>query len=35
MLAAIDAKFGSNFTKATNGLAKADNYPTNYTPTLR
>ncbi|QTE21287.1 G-D-S-L family lipolytic protein [Polaribacter cellanae] len=35
MLAAIDAKFGSNFTKATDGLAKADDYPTNYSPTLK
>ena len=35
ILAAIDAKFGSNFTTATNGLAKAGNYPTNYSPALR
>lgn len=35
MLAEIDAKFGSNFTSATNGLAKADDYPTNYSPALR
>ncbi|QTD36292.1 G-D-S-L family lipolytic protein [Polaribacter batillariae] len=35
MLAAIDAKFGSNFTLATDGLAKADDYPTNYSPALR
>ncbi|CAI8406892.1 MAG: Uncharacterised protein [Polaribacter sejongensis] len=35
ILGAIDAKFGSNFTTATNGLAKADDYPTNYTPTLQ
>ena len=35
ILAAIDAKFGSNFTTATNGLAKAANYPTNYSPALR
>ena len=34
ILAAIDAKFGSNFTAATNGLAKAKNYPTNYSPAL-
>lgn len=35
ILAAMDAKFGSNFTTATNGLAKAGNYPTNYSPMLR
>lgn len=35
ILAAMDAKFGSNFTMATNGLAKAGNYPTNYSPMLR
>ncbi|MGY0408294.1 MAG: G-D-S-L family lipolytic protein, partial [Polaribacter sp.] len=35
ILAAIDTKFGSNFTKATNGLAKANEYPTNYSPALR
>lgn len=35
MLKAIDAKYGSNFTKATNGLAKAGDYPTNYSPMLR
>ncbi|QNM85073.1 SGNH/GDSL hydrolase family protein [Polaribacter pectinis] len=35
ILAAMDAEFGSNFTKATNGLAKAGNYPTNYSPMLR
>jgi lysophospholipase L1-like esterase len=35
ILAAMDAKFGSNFTTATNGLAKAGNYPTNYSPALR
>ncbi|TXD50016.1 G-D-S-L family lipolytic protein [Polaribacter sp. IC073] len=35
ILGAIDAKFGSNFTLATDGLAKADDYPTNYSPTLR
>lgn len=34
-LAAIDAKYGSNFAKATNGLAKANDYSTNYSPTLR
>ncbi|WP_445748240.1 G-D-S-L family lipolytic protein [Polaribacter sp.] len=35
ILAAMDAKFGTNFTTATNGLAKAGNYPTNYSPALR
>ena len=35
ILAAMDAKFGSNFTTATNGLAKAGDYPTNYSPMLR
>jgi len=35
ILEAIDSKFGSNFTKANNGLAKAGNYPTNYSPKLR
>jgi len=35
MLAAIDAEFGSNFTTATGGLAKANDYPTNYSPALR
>ena len=34
-LEAIDNKFGSNFKEATNGLAKADDYPTNYSPSLR
>jgi len=34
-LAAIDTQFGSNFTEATNGLAKAGDYPTNYSPALR
>ncbi|WP_369048135.1 G-D-S-L family lipolytic protein [Tenacibaculum sp. UWU-22] len=34
MLEAIDAGFGSNFAQATDGLAKADDYPTNYSPTL-
>lgn len=34
ILEAIDAKFGSNFGKATNGLAKAGDYPTNYSPLL-
>lgn len=35
VLKAIDAKYGSNFTKATNGLPKAGDYPTNYSPTLK
>lgn len=35
MLGAIDTAYGTNFTVATNGLAKANNYPTNYSPTLR
>jgi hypothetical protein len=35
ILGAIDAKFGSNFTVATDGLAKADDYPTNYAPSLQ
>ncbi|MHB0754854.1 G-D-S-L family lipolytic protein [Polaribacter sp. M15] len=35
ILAAMDAEFGTNFTEATNGLAKAGDYPTNYSPTLR
>ena len=35
ILGAIDAEFGSNFTTATNGLAKAVDYPTNYSPALR
>jgi len=34
-LAAMDAEFGSNFTSATDGLAKAGDYPTNYSPALR
>ncbi|AQS94488.1 G-D-S-L family lipolytic protein [Polaribacter sp. BM10] len=35
VLAAIDATYGSNFTVATDGLAKADDFPTNYSPTLK
>jgi hypothetical protein len=35
ILGAVDAKFGSNFTLATDGLAKADDYATNYSPALR
>ncbi len=35
ILASMDAEFGSNFTTATDGLAKAGDYPTNYSPLLR
>ncbi len=35
ILEAMDADFGTNFIEATNGLAKAGDYPTNYSPTLR
>ena len=35
ILAAMDAEFGTNFTTATGGLAKAGDYPTNYSPALR
>ena len=35
ILEAMDTEFGSNFTRATNGLAKAGDYPTNYSPLLR
>lgn len=35
ILEAIDKQYGSNFMKATNGLAKAGSYPTNYNPALR
>jgi hypothetical protein len=35
ILAAMDTEFGSNFTSATNGLATAGNYPTNYSPLLQ
>jgi lysophospholipase L1-like esterase len=35
ILGAMDTEFGSNFTSATNGLAKADDYPTNYSPSLQ
>jgi hypothetical protein len=35
ILAAMDAEFGSNFTLATGGLAKAGDYPTNYSAALR
>ncbi|MCF2876062.1 MULTISPECIES: SGNH/GDSL hydrolase family protein [unclassified Tenacibaculum] len=34
MLEAIDATYGSNFAAGKDGLAKADSYPTNYSPTL-
>lgn len=34
ILKAIDKTYGSNFSEATNGLAKAKNYPTNYSPNL-
>jgi hypothetical protein len=35
ILEAIDSGFGSNFTLATGGLAKAGDYPTNYSGALR
>ncbi|MFD0992642.1 G-D-S-L family lipolytic protein [Tenacibaculum geojense] len=35
ILEAMDAEFGTNFTVATNGLAKARNYPTNYSPAMQ
>ncbi len=35
ILKSMDAKFGSNFTSATNGLAKAGDFPTNYSPMLK
>ncbi|MCG1035048.1 SGNH/GDSL hydrolase family protein [Polaribacter sargassicola] len=35
ILAAMDTEFGTNFTLATGGLAKAGDYPTNYSPALR
>lgn len=35
ILAAMDVEFGSNFSTATNGLAKAGDYPTNYSAMLR
>jgi hypothetical protein len=35
ILASMDVEFGSNFTTATDGLAKAGDYPTNYSPLLR
>ncbi|MBA6156216.1 G-D-S-L family lipolytic protein [Tenacibaculum sp. S7007] len=35
MLEAIDVTYGSNFATAKDGLAKAENYPTNYSPALQ
>lgn len=35
MLEAIDNTYGSNFVEAKDGLAKANDYPTNYSPTLQ
>ena len=35
ILETIDDGFGSNFSEATNGLAKADDYPTNYSFSFR
>lgn len=35
MLKAIDKTYGSNFKDAKDGLAKAKNYPTNYSPALK
>ncbi len=35
ILEEIDTEFGSNFAEATDGLAKADDFPTNYSPTLQ
>jgi hypothetical protein len=35
ILASMDGEFGTNFTSATDGLAKAGDYPTNYSPALR
>lgn len=34
VLKAMDAGFGTNFQEATNGLAKADDYTTNYPPVI-
>lgn len=34
ILGVIDSEFGSNFSSATDGLAEADDHPTNYSPTL-
>jgi hypothetical protein len=35
ILAAMDVEFGSNFSTATNGLAKAGDYAPNYSAMLR
>ncbi len=35
MLEAIDTAYGSNFAEAKDGLAKADDYPINYSPFLQ
>lgn len=35
MLKAIDKTYGSNFGTAKDGLAKAEDYPTNYSPSLQ
>lgn len=35
ILETMDTTFGSNFTQATDGLAKAGDYPTNFSPMLR
>lgn len=35
IMKSMDAKFGSNFETATNGLVKAGNFPTNYSPLLK
>ena len=35
ILEAMDSGFGTNFGTATDGMAKAGDYPTNYSPTLR
>lgn len=35
ILEAIDDQYGSNFKEATNGFAKAADYPTNYSPALQ
>jgi hypothetical protein len=34
-LEAMDTQYSSNFTSATDGLANADDHPTNYSPTFR
>ena len=35
MLEAIDTTYGSNFTEGKDGLAKANDHPTNYSPALQ